>query len=345
MRFDTFYIFALTLFIAAIGALIFQYIGTPLPWMLGPIASLIITSRLKSIRLAPPKILSIPARAVLGTIIGSAFTPQILSYLGGYVFSLAFIIPFVVLITLSGYWYYHKILGFDTPTAYFSSVPGGLLEMVTLAESYNANLYKVVLSQSSRLFFIAFSLPFIVSHSFHYNLDGRAKITQPLMQTDLKDLLLVACIAFLGYAIAKKLRISGAGIIGPMILSALAFGSGLVHTRPPTEIINAIQLILGSTVGTVFVGVKTKEMLKVLFQTFGFFIIITFICAFFVSIVYFSTDFNLVSIMLAFSPGGQAEMNIIAIVIAANLPYVALHHLVRMFLVMSIAPFLMRFLR
>lgn len=134
-------------------------------------------------------------------------------------------------------------------------------------------------------------------------------------------------------------------MLGPMILGAFVYGSGMVYSRPPSEIIKLIQLILGTTVGFVFVGVKAKEIVKILGQTLGYFVILAMISALFVFVVTEMTEFPLVSILLAFSPGGQSEMNLIAIIIAANLPYVALHHIVRMFLVMSVAPVFVKYLR
>ena len=134
-------------------------------------------------------------------------------------------------------------------------------------------------------------------------------------------------------------------MLGPMILGAFVYGSGMVYSRPPSEIIKLIQLILGTTVGFVFVGVKAKEIVKILGQTLGYFVILVMISALFVFVVTEMTEFPLVSILLAFSPGGQSEMNLIAIIVAANLPYVALHHIVRMFLVMSVAPVFVKYLR
>lgn len=134
-------------------------------------------------------------------------------------------------------------------------------------------------------------------------------------------------------------------MLGPMILGAFVYGSGMVYSRPPSEIIKLIQLILGTTVGFVFVGVKAKEIVKILGQTLGYFVILAMISALFVFVVTEMTEFPLVSILLAFSPGGQSEMNLIAIIVAANLPYVALHHIVRMFLVMSVAPVFVKYLR
>ena len=46
----------------------------------------------------------------------------------------------------------------------------------------------------------------------------------------------------------------------------------------------------------------------------------------------------MLSILLAFSPGGQTESNLIAILVAANVPYITLHHIVRLIIVFNLAP-------
>ncbi|MCT7468211.1 AbrB family transcriptional regulator [Aliarcobacter cryaerophilus] len=50
-------------------------------------------------------------------------------------------------------------------------------------------------------------------------------------------------------------------------------------------------------------------------------------------------------IILAFGPGGQTEINLIALLVGANLPYITLHHIVRLFLVMNIAPIIAKRLK
>ena len=52
-----------------------------------------------------------------------------------------------------------------------------------------------------------------------------------------------------------------------------------------------------------------------------------------------------VRILLAFGPGGQTEINLIALLVGANLPYITLHHIVRLFLVMNIAPIIAKRLK
>ena len=49
--------------------------------------------------------------------------------------------------------------------------------------------------------------------------------------------------------------------------------------------------------------------------------------------------------ILAFAPGGQAEMAVLAIVAGADVAYVILHHVLRIVIVIVGAPLIFRFLR
>lgn len=336
---------ATALIIGLMGAIVFLLIHSPLPWLLGAIVAIAVASRFPKISIRAPKVFSAPARAVLGITVGSAFKPEILHYLSDFISSIVLILPFVMIVTFCGMMYYWKWLKFDKTTAYFCSMPGGLLEMVMLGEALGANIYRVTLTQSARLLFIVFTLPFVIQLLSHVSLDGRNAVTQSLLQSNPHDMLIITICALLGWWGALKLKIPGGTMIGPMFLGAIVYGSGWVSSRPPNEVIRMIQLILGTTVGFVFVGVSLKEISKVLLQTLGYFFILAGIAALFISFVDWMTQFPLVSIILAFSPGGQSEMNLMAIIVGANLPYVALHHIVRLLLVMSVAPMFIKYVR
>jgi uncharacterized protein len=48
---------------------------------------------------------------------------------------------------------------------------------------------------------------------------------------------------------------------------------------------------------------------------------------------------------IAFAPGGQAEMTMLAIIVGADLGYIIVHHLTRVLLVISGAPVVARLIR
>ncbi|WP_419768001.1 AbrB family transcriptional regulator [Arcobacter sp.] len=327
----------LTLGIGALGSIIFIYLNLPIPWLLGAICATSFAVRYDTLPLKSPKIFSSPARVIIGVTIGSAFSPEILNYLNVYFFSLLLVIPFTIITILFGMFYYYKILNFDKRTAYFCSIPGGLIELVILGEQIKADTRKITLVQSSRLLFIILSLPFIIHYVFNVDVSGNQVITETLSQIDLKQLFYLVCIGTIGAIVGKKLNLFAAFLMGPMFLSIFAFSIGFVDSRPPDELLKFVQVIFGTIIGFTFKGIKLDEVIKTLLSTFGHFIILACITTAFTLTVSYFFDFPIMSILLAFAPGGQADINLIAIIVGANVPYIAIHHIVRLFLVMNLA--------
>jgi uncharacterized membrane protein AbrB (regulator of aidB expression) len=54
------------------------------------------------------------------------------------------------------------------------------------------------------------------------------------------------------------------------------------------------------------------------------------------------TGFDPVSVLLAFAPGGQTELNLLAFVLGLDVAYVALHHLTRLAVVILGAQMIFR---
>lgn len=328
-----------TLFIASLGSIIFIYLNLPLPWLLGSIFIISILVQFENNYIKKPShIFSSPARIIIGLVIGSAFTPEVLEYLSVYFFSILLIIPYTIITIICGMYYYYKFLDFDKKTAFLSSMPGGVIEMVIIGEQIKADISKITLVQSSRLFFIVITLPFVIQYIFHIDISGNQLITVPIENTNLKELLILCFAGAIGGFIAKKLNISAAYLMGPMIISILIHSNGLIHTKIPDELIKFVQVIFGTMIGFTFKDVDYKTILQTLIATFGHFIILAIISMLFITLVYYLFDFEIVSILLAFSPGGQAEINLIAILVAANIPYITIHHIMRLFIVMNLAP-------
>lgn len=328
----------LALFIGLLGSILFIFLHLPLPWLLGAIFTTSIAMRFENLPIQSPRVFSAPARILIGLIIGSAFTPQILEFLHIYLFSILLIIPYSIIVTFAGMYYYVRFLRFDRKTAFFSSTPGGVVEMVILGEEQKADTSKITLVQSSRLLFVVLTLPFIIQYVFHLDISGNQLITKALKDTNITEFFYLIMLGTFGALLAKRLKMSAAFLIGPMILSVIVYSGGFVHTLIPDELIKFVQVIFGTIIGFTFKGVKLRMIIKTLMGTFGHFVIIAFISAFFVFIAYHFFGFPIVSILLAFSPGGQTEMNLIALIVGANVPYITIHHIMRLFIVMNLAP-------
>lgn len=334
----------LALFIGACGSIIFIYLHIPLPWLLGAIFFTSIAIRFEKLQLESPKIFSPPARVLIGLTLGSAFTPQILQYLDIYLYSLLLVIPFTLVATVCGTYYYHKLLKYDIKTAFLGSAPGGVIEMAIIGEDIKANISKIALMQSSRIFYVVVSLPFIIQYIFQIDVSGNKLITTPIANIDLHQLTILIILGFIGGMLAKKAKLAAAYLIGPMIISAIVHSTGLISVKVPDEFLKCMQIIFGTIIGFAFKGVDLKTLAKTFIYTFGHFIVLMLVCAVFIIIAHKLFAFDILSIVLAFGPGGQTEINLIAILVGANLPYITLSHITRLFIVMNIAPIIAKWM-
>lgn len=326
-----------SIFIALIGVACFVYLHLPLPWLLGSIVAIFFATRFKSLPLEKSKSLLIVARITIGVILGSSFTPELLHQIKDYTYSLLFVIPYVFITAFAGMWYYVKILKFDKITAYFSAMPGGLVEMVIIGKEMGGDAAKITLVQSMRLIFIIFALPFLIEWISNTSLGDLKPITTPFMQISIKDAFLMIAIAFVGAFAGVKLKMYAAYLLGPMLVAIIAYSFGIIEQRPPDEFLKATQVVMGISIGIVFMGVSTKIVMQTLYHSLGFLLILAIISSIVALIVHFTLGFSLTSVILAFSPGGQANISLIAIILAANIPYIALHHLFRLLIVVSAA--------
>ncbi len=332
----------LALSIGLFGSIVFIYLHLPLPWLLGSIFATTFAIRFEKLPIISPKIFSPPARILIGIAIGSAFTPKILEFIPHYFVSLLLVVPFTVLVIFFGTYYYYKVLKYDLKTSYLGSMPGGVIEMVIIGEELKANTAKITLMQSSRLFFVVVSLPFIIQYIFQIDIRGNQMLTTPLKNIDFFEFFLLYTLSIFAALFAKKIKLTAAFLMGPMILSIILFSIGVFSVAIPDEFLKFIQVVFGVIIGFTFRNVAFKTIYKTLIATLGHFIILLILCAIFIAIIFYSLDFKALDILLAFGPGGQTEINLIALLVGANLPYITLHHIVRLLIVMNIAPIIAR---
>ncbi len=335
----------LALILGLCGSLVFIFLHLPLPWLLGSIFATSIVIRFEKLPIKSPKVFSPPARILIGVAIGSAFTPEILKYIPHYTASLLLVIPFTILVIFFGTFYYYKVLKYDLKTSYLGSMPGGVIEMVIIGEELKANTAKITLMQSSRLFFVVVSLPFIIQYIFQIDIRGNQLLTTPLKNIDFFEFSSLYIFAIFAAIFAKKLKLTAAFLMGPMILSIILYSIGVYSVAIPDEFLKFIQIVFGVIIGFTFKGVPLKTIYQTLVATLGHFIILAILSAIFIAIIFYTLDFKALDIMLSFAPGGQTEINLIALLVGANLPYITLHHIVRLFIVMNIAPIIAKRLK
>lgn len=328
-----------TFFVAGIGVAAFHVLALPLPWLLGPISACLIAA-LAGVRMRTVKPVNELMRTILGVAVGATFTPALLLSMTGYWPTLLLIPVMTVMIGLIGVPYFQRIWGFDFPTSYYATMPGGLQDMLVFGEEAGANVRSLSLIHATRVLFIVVTLPFILQ--FWWDADLSAPPGVPAATIDPSQLLIMVFCAMLGWQGAKRIGLFGASILGPMIVSAIAALAGILSHRPPVEAIWAAQFFIGMGIGVKYAGITLAEVRRDLAAGVGFCVILLVLTVIFAEGIYLAQLAPPLETLLAFAPGGQAELTVLALIVGADMAYVIAHHVLRIFIVILGAPLFAR---
>lgn len=334
---------ATCLILGVIGGAIFYYLRLPLPWMLGAMAATTIAA-MSGVRVALMPTLRMAFIAILGVMLGSAFTPQVLRSLFVWVGSFGWLVVYVILATGIVYAFYRRIARYDPVTAYFSGAPGGLNEMVLTGAAMGGDERRISLAHGTRILIAIFAI------SFGYRWFGGyvpPAAGSPLLSTaiEIEDWLVLAGCVLVGFLGARALRVPAYALVGPMLLSAIAHASGLTVSRPPVWLVAVAQIVVGAMVGSRFDGVSPRVVAHALLLASGATIVLLALAALFGEAVETTLGIPFAAALLAFAPGGLAEMSLIALSMNVDAAYVSSHHIVRIFMIVLVAPFVFRLLR
>ena len=327
---------ALALLLGLIGGAAFVAMGLPLPWLLGAMLTTTAAS-MAGLRPAVPGVLRSPMIAVLGVLLGSGFSMELMAGAYAWLPTIASLPLYVVIVGGAGFVYLRLVTGLDPRTAYFAATPGGLGEIVAMSERNGGDVRRIALLHSVRILLIVLVVPFLVDHIGGTPID-RAPTDQESAAVDPLELLLLLGCAAAGYGMAARLKLPAAALLGPMVLSAAARMSGLVEHPPPDAVIALAQLVIGAGIGARFSAFTLAEVLRTMLAGLGLVMVM------FVTTVAYGYGLHLVTgtppllLFLALAPGGAPEMSLVALALGIEPAFVATHHIIRIALVVALVP-------
>ncbi|GIT85226.1 AbrB family transcriptional regulator [Roseobacter sp. OBYS 0001] len=333
LRYITPFAFALS------GVWVFHVFELPLPWLIGPIAACL-AAALLGFRMRAIAPVNAAMRTILGVAVGATFTPAILSSMAGMWLTLLLVPVMICCVAAIGVPYFQKVWGYDFPTSYYSAMPGGLQDMLVFGEEAGGNPRTLSLIHATRILVIITALPFLLQ-SF-WSADLSTPPGAPLTAIDPGQLLVMVICAALGWYLANLVGLLGASILGPMICAGLAAVMGILVVRPPAEAIWAAQFFIGMTVGVKYSGITVNEVRRDLAAGLGYCVILLLMTFVFVEIVYVTGLAPGREALLAFAPGGQAEMAVLALIVGADMAFVIAHHVFRIVVIIIGAPLFAR---
>lgn len=331
----------LTFALAGLGGALFLALHLPLPLLLGPMLACLIAALLGAPLMGASGFGTF-MRTFLGVAVGAAITPEVLGQIPDIAASLAFVPLFILAIALVGYPLFRRGFGFDHATAWYAAMPGGLQDMLVFGEEAGGDVRALSLIHATRVLVIVTVAPLIMQ--LFWGVDLSQPPGTSIRATDPIEIAIMVAAGLIGWKGAERLGLFGASILGPMILTAALSLSGVIAHRPPAEIIQAAQFFIGVAVGVKYVGITARELRIDVTAGLIYALFLALISLIFIELILHLGLAPALDAFLAYLPGGQAEMVIIAIIAGADLAYVVSHHLLRMIIVITLAPLVSKLL-
>lgn len=333
---------ALTLLIGAAGGFLANLLHLPLALLLGSLVTTGVIAALgwrpfgKSV-LLPPR-LRLAFVPVIGVSIGGAFTPAVLASAAAWWPSLLALFLFLPLGHAIGYGIY-RLGGLPKVESFFGAIPGGLIETVQLGEEAGGDPRLLTVLQFLRLIFTIIFVPVIFTVLTGAAVGSASGATLPAasIPLTLPEIALLLAAGALGFATARALHFPAAIMTGPILFSAVAHATGLVHGVPPAWLVGVTQVVVGCGLGARFVNAERRMLVRAfalaavnsvaaLLLAFGFALALSPL-----------VGEPAPAVFLAFAPGGLAEMSLVALSLQMSVVFVTLHHIARIVLSVTIA--------
>ncbi|MDM5309530.1 AbrB family transcriptional regulator [Peribacillus frigoritolerans] len=340
--------FSAALLTAFIGGGLFSLFRFPIPWLLGPMAALLIASRFKNVKLIWPVSMRNTGLIIVGYSIGISFTKSSLSDMISHLPSMLILTALIVLVCACSAFVMSKYSGIDYPTSLTSSIPGGLSQIVVFAEEMKSiDITTVTFFHVTRVIMVVFLVPLlIISPLFAANrTNDSSKIMDNVIPewSDLFPLIfLFALICFLAARVGKIFKLPAPYFLGPVIVTAAIGLLGLQGPPLPLSLLDISQFMVGGYIGLLLKPEQLDNKRKTLLLALMNGLILICATMFFSFLLTKYYDLSAITGFLSLAPGGMDQMGIIAQEVNADVSTVTSYQLFRMAFIYAAVPPLLK---
>ncbi|SNY91934.1 hypothetical protein SAMN04515647_2176 [Cohaesibacter sp. ES.047] len=325
--------------IAFAGGWLATYIGFPASWLTGSLLAVVV-AMFAGRKLFIPNRLKNGGFMLVGVILGTGFTPDTLHAIAAWPLSVALLVVTVIIITLSSYFVLRRVGHWDHATALFASLPGALAYVMAIAEASRADISRVAVAQSIRVFAMIAVLPVLLTP--FAQLEGGAahdvvKVAAP-ENLDMQSILILLAGMAIVAPLVKWFKIPGGFLLGGMAISGAFYLSGTFSAPLPDWLAVPGFLTIGALVGTRFGSVSLSQLAKLMGISLLSLFVSMSVSLIAALIGWAVLGFPPGQTFLAYAPGGFETMVLLAFLFDMNPAFVAGHHLVRYLGLVLIAP-------
>lgn len=317
----------LALTVAAAGGTLLAVLGWPAAWLMGAMIATAAVS-LAGVDVSLPPRLRNGAFLLLGISMGSSASPESLHQLAAWPASIALLGLSVLATMLAGAAYLEHVHGWDRRTARFASMPGAFSAVVIIAGESGADLPRVVLAQSLRIFTLVLLMPPLISLVSGGGHPAPTAPTATATNTPGEALLMLVTAAAAS-ALLHRLRVPAGIVLGAMVASTALHLSGVVHGRFPAPLVVAGFVATGAVVGARFRGTTAATLARTAPGA-----LVSILIALAVSAGFAWAGARLLGqpfgkMWLTYAPGGVEAMAAMALALGLDPAFVGAHHILR----------------
>ena len=304
-----------------------------MPWMLGSLFATAIVAPFLARVFNPCPTFPEPIRrsciALIGVMIGASFSPDLVPLLPPLWLSLVAMLAFVLISHGVGYQLYRRVGRYDPKTAFYASMPGGLIEAISFGEAAGCDPRTLTVQHFTRIVLVVIVVPLSLLVWHGSAVGSAAGEVLGRGPWHLADVLWVAVLAGVGLLLSPWLRLPAGHLMTPLLISAMVHATGAVAVTSPDWLLHLAQLIVGAGLGTRFVDYERAQLLRALGMS-----CLSVSCVLVLSVMFAIalselTPLPVEALFISFAPGGVTEMSLIALSFGVSPMLVALHHLVR----------------
>ena len=328
--------------LGGLGGIVFYALNLPAPFMLGSVLFCWIIGGLfkpVSRMLDPAPELRKFALAAVAVVLGSYVSPGIVREIPSWWPTLLLLAALTLVMTWTTYAFLRFARGYDRATAWFSAQPAGLSEVIAVAREYTDKDHVVALIHLIRVSTVFILSPIVVWLTVD-DFNGQAV---PGGQVHIWDtgwltwvqMLVLGAVGVLG---ARALRMPMIWLLGPMLLSAIWGGIGLLPFDRPFEAVAVLQIILGSSIGARMSQVSFRELGSHVPDAYFIALWMLALAAGGAFAMTLLTDQPFARTFFSVSAGGASELSLLAVAMGYEVAFVTMHHLFRMAFVLGLMP-------
>jgi membrane AbrB-like protein len=322
--------YAETLLISLLGGVTFVLIGFPA----GLVSGSMIAAASAALLGRPMKIPLLMARAsfvLIGVMLGAVVTPATLQGMGTWPASVALLGLSSVIMIVATTYYLRVVHGWDPLSALLGASPGSMAQSLALSAEFGANMRGIAIVQTMRVLLITIGLPGGLA------LFGLVAPSMPTSSmganSSIVEIGIMIVVCSVAAALVNWIRFPGGLLFGAMMASAILHGADVLHASLPWWLGSFAVLVLGGLVGSRFANTSPALLLEYFWAALGSSAVAIGVAFCFMLLVMTSLPFRIADVVIAFAPGAQDTMMVLALSLHLDPVYVGAHHVMRFVIV------------